>query len=270
VTHAFTIDLEEWFHGIDLPEEQWPSQSRLEVGLDRLMALLDRHGVKATFFVLGVVAQRHPKRVAELAAAGHELGCHGDLHRFVYRQEPVEFREDLRRAMGRIGDAVGVAPRGYRAPYFSIRRDSLWALDVLAEEGFAYDASIFPVRNYRYGMPDAPTEPHDRVTKAGVLRELPMTPTTLLGRNLPFSGGAYLRILPWWAQRLAWRSAEREGKRMVAYIHPWELDPDHPRIALPRKIAATHYARLGLTERRLGRLFSTHRFGRLDHVFAVA
>ena len=268
--HAFTVDLEEWFHGIELAEDAWPKESRLRVGLDRLLTLLDAHGVKATFFTLGTVAEQFPAVVAELASAGHEIGCHGHLHRFVYKQTPEEFRTDLRRARDSVADAAGAQPVGYRAPFFSIRKDSLWALEILAEEGFVYDSSVFPVHNYRYGIPGAPCDPHDVETPTGTLREIPLTPAKILGQNLPFSGGAYLRILPWWVQRLTWGAADRAGRRVMAYIHPWELDPDHPVIDLPRRVAATHYARLGLTQRRLNRLLSTYRFGRLDEVFAVA
>ena len=253
-----------------MPEDEWPSESRLRVGLDRLTTLLDRHQVKATFFVLGAVAERLPKVVAELAAEGHEIACHGHAHGFVYNLTPDQFRADICRARDAVGMATGVAPTGYRAPYFSIRKDSLWALEVLAEEGFVYDSSIFPVHNDRYGIPDAPREPHDIKTATGHLREFPLTPAHVLGQNLPFSGGAYLRILPWWVQHLAWTAADRGKRTTIAYIHPWELDPEHPVVELRRRVALTHYARLGLTERRLDRLLSTHQFGRLDEVFSLA
>jgi polysaccharide deacetylase family protein (PEP-CTERM system associated) len=268
--HAFTVDLEEWYHGVELDPADWPSESRLHVGLDRLVALLDEHRITATFFVLGVVAERFPDVVGELARGGHEIGCHGHAHEFVYRQTTAGFRADVVRARDAIGAATGVAPTAYRAPYFSIRDDSRWAFDVLAEEGFHYDTSVFPVRNDRYGIPDAPREPFDITTSSGPLREVPLTPVRVARWNVPFSGGAYLRILPATVQALAWRLAERQGVRVVAYIHPWELDPDHPRVRLRRRVAATHYARLGVTERRLRRLFADHRFGRLDDVFAVA
>ena len=267
--HAFTVDLEEWYHGIELPPEAWPSTSRLEVGLDRLIALLDRHDVRATFFVLGVVAERFPRRVAELASMGHEIGCHSYAHEFIYRQSPDDFRKDVRRARSVIGDAAGMEPRGYRAPYFSIRRDSMWALDVLAEEGFSYDSSIFPVRNDRYGIPGSPRQPYDVGEANPRLREVPITVLRVLGANLPFSGGAYLRILPWSAQSVMWRAAERRGMSVVAYVHPWELDPDQPRIPLRRRVSATHYARLRLTERRLDRLLADHRFGRADGIAGI-
>ena len=268
--HAFTVDLEEWYHGIELDPADWPAESRLRIGLDRLRALLTERDVKATFFVLGVVAEQHPALVAELAADGHEIGCHGHRHQFAYRQGADDFRADLVRARDAIGDATGAAPAGYRAPYFSIRDDSRWALDVLADEGFRYDSSIFPVRNDRYGIPDASREPFAIPTPSGALLEIPLTPVRVAGTNLAFSGGAYLRILPLAVQRFAWRLAERQGMRVVAYIHPWELDPDHPRIPLRRRVAATHYARLGVTERRVRTLLREHDFGRMDDVFAVA
>lgn len=264
--HAFTVDLEEWYHGIELHQDEWPDGSRLDHGLDPLIALLDKNGVRATFFVLGDIARKRPEVVRELAAAGHEIGCHGDVHEFVYRQSPTEFRDDLRRARDAIASATGTPPRSYRAPYFSITDASMWALEILVEEGFTADSSIFPVQNDRYGVPEAPVTPHERDTPAGPLLEMPMRPFEILGRRLPFSGGAYLRILPWWAQVLAWRMADRRETPMIAYIHPWELDPDHPRIPLRRRVALTHYARLQLTERRLDRLLRSHDFGRLDEL----
>ena len=187
--HAFTVDVEEWFQGIELNPSDWPSDSRLHTGLDPLMELLEScGGVKATFFVLGAVAERFPEVVAEIARAGHEVGCHGHQHEFVYRQSPEEFRSDLQRARDALGNATGDAPIGYRAPYFSINSDSLWALDILSEEGFVYDNSIFPVKNDRYGIPDAPRTPFDVPTTSGTLVEIPLTPLRIGGVNLPFSG----------------------------------------------------------------------------------
>lgn len=264
--HAFTVDLEEWFHGIELSPSDWPSDRRLLVGLEPLVRLLDDADVRATFFVLGAVAEEHPAVVRELAAAGHEIASHGHAHEFVYKQKPTEFRDDLRRAHDIITDIVDEPLTSYRAPYFSITEASRWALDILAEEGYRVDASIFPARNDRYGIPGAPVGPHDIETPSGTLREIPLRPFDVLGRRLPFSGGAYLRILPWWVQALLWRSADRRGDPMVAYIHPWELDPHHPRIKLRRRVALTHYARLHLTERRLRRLLRSHDFGRLDEL----
>ena len=262
--NTFTVDLEEWFHGIELDESRWPTESRLAIGVDKLLCLLDEHGTKATLFVLGAVAERHPNLVGKLHNEGHEIACHGFAHQFVYRQSPEEFRDDIRRAVDAVGSAVGSAPRGYRAPYFSIVRESTWAWEILADEGFRYDSSVFPVRNDRYGMPGAPRHPYELQTKKGPLTEVPITPLRILGMNIPFSGGAYLRILPWWAQSLAWRISNGRAESIVSYIHPWELDPDHPRIPLRPRVALTHYARLGVTEHRLRRLLGTYRFGRVD------
>jgi polysaccharide deacetylase family protein (PEP-CTERM system associated) len=219
---------------------------------------------------LGAVAERFPEIIGDLARDGHEIGCHSHLHQFVYRQTPDEFRADLVRARDTIAAAAGITPTGYRAPYFSIREDSRWALEILADEGFRYDSSIFPVRNHRYGIPHAQRVPFEIATPSGSVYEVPLTPIQIAGKNVAFSGGAYLRILPAAVQRLAWKAAERQHMRVVAYIHPWELDPEHPRVPLRRRVAATHYARLGVTERRLRALFRAHRFGRLDDVFAVA
>lgn len=266
VRHAFTVDLEEWYHGIELHQDEWPDGTRLDRGLDPLLALLDRRAVRATFFVLGDVAVRRPEVIRALSEAGHEIACHGHVHEFVYKQSPVEFRDDLRRARDAIESGAGVTPRSYRAPYFSITDESMWALEILVEEGFHTDSSIFPVKNDRYGVPDAPVVPHQRSTPSGEILEIPMRPFEVLGRRLPFSGGAYLRILPWWVQAAAWWWADRQRTPMVAYIHPWELDPDHPRIPLRRRVALTHYARLHLTERRLDRLMGSHEFGRLDEL----
>ena len=168
-----------------------------------------------------------------------------------------------------IAAATGTAPIGYRAPYFSVRHDSQWALEVLASAGFHYDSSIFPVHNDRYGIADAERRPFDVKTPSGTIREVPLTPVRIAGTNVAFSGGAYLRILPAAVQRMAWKLAERQDLQVVAYIHPWELDPDHPRVPLRRRVAATHYARLRVTEKRLRSLFRHYRFGRLDHVFAI-
>jgi polysaccharide deacetylase family protein (PEP-CTERM system associated) len=264
--HAFTVDLEEWFHGIELAPASWPTTSRLRVGLDRLVTLLDNAGVRATFFVLGAVARSHPEVVRELAEAGHEIASHGDVHEFVYRQTPEVFRDDLARSADAIHAVIGQRPYGYRAPYFSITSESLWALDVLAAEGYSFDSSVFPVRNPRYGIVTAPTRPFGHGGDTSTLTEIPLVPLQLFGRRLPFSGGAYLRILPELVQRAAW-SLQGRRQSLVAYIHPWELDPEHPRIDLPRRVAATHYANLGATERRLRRLLNRHEFGSVSRVF---
>jgi polysaccharide deacetylase family protein (PEP-CTERM system associated) len=269
ITNALTVDLEDWYHGIELPPERWREfEDRLAGSCDRLLSLLDEAGVSATFFVLGDVAERQPELVRAIAAAGHELGSHGCSHRFVYDQDEHEFRVDVRRSIDLLGACGCDDVAGYRAPYFSITRKSLWALGVLAELGIRYDSSIFPVRNYRYGIPDAEPTPH-RVN-GGPLVEFPISTWRFAGRNIPVAGGAYFRLLPYSVTRRGIGAINRAGNPAVFYIHPWELDPDHPRIPLPRRIAATHYANLGATERRLRKLLGDVRFAPMGDVLDVA
>jgi polysaccharide deacetylase family protein (PEP-CTERM system associated) len=259
--HTLTVDVEEWFHGMELLGFSAPS--RLRIGLDPLLDLLERHAATATFFVLGPVAQTWPGLVAELEAAGHEVASHGWTHEFVYRRTRAAFREDVARATGVVASELGHRVAGFRAPYFSITRDSLWALDVLAELGLRYDSSVFPVFNDRYGMPGAPRRPYRVETPSGPIVEVPVTPARLLGVNVPFSGGAYLRILPAAVQAALWRVASREGP-VVAYVHPWELDVHHPVPQVRRRVRATHYFRLARTAPTLERLLSRYSFGRVD------
>jgi polysaccharide deacetylase family protein (PEP-CTERM system associated) len=267
VRNAFTVDLEDWYHGIELPRERWEQcEDRLAVGTGRLLALLAERGVRATFFVLGVVAKRSPDLIRQIADAGHEIGTHGWSHQFVYKLTPEQFTAELRDAVAAVEDASGCRVRGHRAPYFSITRDSLWALDRLVAEGLQYDSSIFPVRNYRYGIEDAPREPYWVQSNGGRLLEIPMSTARLLGRNRPVSGGAYFRIYPYWLTRALMRRCNAAGQAVVFYLHPWELDPLHPRLDLPRRVALTHYANLGATEPRLRRLLRDFEFGPLETI----
>ena len=200
--NVLSVDLEDYYQVegfADLiPRESWPRWApRLELGSQRLLELFARTDQRATFFTLGYVAERHPALVREIAAAGHEIASHGYDHRLVYRQTPAEFRADLRRARGLLEDLLGVAVTGYRAPCYSITADTLWALDLLAEEGFVYDSSVFPVHHDRYGLPGAPRFPHLLRRPAGPLVELPPSTIALGPLNLPLAGGGYFRLLPY-------------------------------------------------------------------------
>jgi len=259
VCHIFTVDLEEWFHGLDLAPSDWPRESRVARGLTPVLELLGEFDVRATFFVLGAVAERNPRLVAEIADQGHEIASHGHMHQLIYQQDPAQFRSDVRRATAAIASASGVVPRGYRAPSFSVTKRSLWALDILREEGFDWDCSIFPVIHDRYGIPRAMTSPWKVGSEDGLL-EWPMSTVRVMGHNVAFSGGAYLRVLPLWAQRWAWRRAATQGQSVVLYIHPWELDPFHPRVKMSRRLQLTHYARLGSTQRSLRQLLTSYKF----------
>lgn len=270
VINALTVDFEDWYQGIEIAPDEWSRfEDRIVGSGRRMLNCLAEAGVRATFFVLGAVAERHPELVREIAAAGHEVGTHGWSHTFVYRLAPAVFRDELRRSIQLLESLAGQKVVGHRAPYFSITRESLWALDILAEEGIGYDSSVFPVVNYRYGIPDAPRWPYEIRTAGGPLREFPISTVRVLGRNLPIAGGAYFRILPYAVTRAAFGVLNREGRPAVFYLHPWELDPGHPRIPLPRRVAATHYANLASTEPRLRRLLRELRFAPMKEVLGV-
>jgi polysaccharide deacetylase family protein (PEP-CTERM system associated) len=268
--NALTVDFEDWYQGLEIPQASWAGyEDRLPASGRRLLALFAERGARATFFILGAVAERHPELVREIAAAGHEIGTHGWSHTLVYQMTPETFREELVRSIRLLESLTRQHIVGHRAPFFSITRRSLWALDILGEEGLRYDSSVFPVLNYRYGIEDAPRWPYAVREGDGGLIEFPISTWRVLGRNLPVSGGAYFRIFPYALTRTALRSINREGKPVVFYVHPWELDPGHPRIPLPRRIAATHYFNLGSTAGRLRRLLGEFSFAPMKEVLGL-
>lgn len=270
--NALSVDLEEYFQVSNfdrvLDRARWDAlPRRVEGQTTRLLDRFDEVGCRATFFVLGWVAEREPGLVRQIAERGHEIACHGYDHRLVYDLTPEAFRADLRRAREAIERASGVRPIGYRAPSYSITRRSLWALDVLADEGFEYDSSIFPTRHPRYGIPDFSRSPVRIVLPSGrSIREFPMT-TLPLGRlNLPLAGGAYLRFFPPLVFRLGLDHLIRRGEPVVLYIHPWEIDPDQPRIEAGLRVRINHYFNLDRTEERLLALVRRFGFGTLRGV----
>jgi polysaccharide deacetylase family protein (PEP-CTERM system associated) len=234
---------------------------------DRLLELLARANVQATFFVLGWVAERYPTLVRRIAESGHEVGSHGFDHRLIYNQSPVEFREDLQRSRAVISDATSVAIDGYRAPSFSITPRSLWALDIIREVGFTYDASVFPIRHDRYGLPSAPRHFHALKQKTGTLWECPASTVRVAGTNLPVAGGGYFRLLPYaWTKWGIARLNRHERRAAIFYLHPWEIDPDQPRIPTSLLSRVRHYTNLRKTEERLLRLLREFRFAPLRQV----
>jgi polysaccharide deacetylase family protein (PEP-CTERM system associated) len=280
VINSFTVDVEDYFQvsAFDdvIPRDSWDSlPGRVVANTHRLLALLDDFGVRGTFFVLGWVADRYPSLVRDIALAGHELASHGYAHRLVYDQTPAAFREDVRRAKKTIEDHGGQRVRGYRAPSFSIVRRSLGALDVLVEEGYDYDSSIFPVRHDRYGIPDAPRHPHVRTTQAGPIVEAPPA-TVKMGRmHLPVAGGGYFRLFPYgWTKWGISRINRQEAQPAVFYIHPWELDDSQPRLPARALSRFRHYRNLHKTSPRLRRLLTDFKFGPLgtclDRIGATA
>lgn len=264
ILNAFTVDLEDWYQGLEIGADEWNSfDDRLRIGSERLLQLLDAAGVRATFFVLGYAAERDPDLIREIHARGHEIGTHGYGHRLVYQLGPEEFKRDIERSLAVLAGVVDCPIRAHRAPFFSITRQSEWAFDVLADCGLTCDSSVFPVHNYRYGIADAPRWPYQ--VRSG-LTEFPLSTYRLGGRNIPVGGGAYFRIFPYTLTRYALRAVNAEGGAAVFYIHPWELDPDHPRLDLPRRIGLTHYWNLASTERRIERLLGDFRFASMGCV----
>ena len=258
--NALTVDLEDYFHvsayAGKVRLEDWDSYpSRVAENTDRLLALLAERNCLATFFVLGWVAQKKPEIVARVAAAGHEIACHSLVHRKIFDLTPQEFREDTRRAKSVIEDAAGKKVLGYRAPSFSVTKKSSWALEILAEEGFQYDSSIFPVEHPSYGIPDAPRTPYWINTASGRILEFPMPTLAIGSQRSPIGGGAYLRLLPYSYTRWAIRHLnERENFPVCVYIHPWELDPQQPRMGGSLSARARHYFGLRGTESKLRKL----------------
>lgn len=271
IINALTIDFEDWYQGLEIPHTEWASyEDRVVRAGHRVLEVLDAANTRATFFVLGYVAERHPEIVREIAAAGHEVGTHGYSHSFIYRQTPDSFRTEMTRAIRHLEDITGQRVLGHRAPFFSITRDSLWALDVLGDLGIRYDSSVFPVLNYRYGIEDAPRWPYKVDAGENSLIEFPISTWKVLGRNLPIAGGAYFRIYPYALTRRAFKAVNENGHPAVFYLHPWELDPDHPRIRLPRRISLTHYFNLHKTQNRLRRLLRDFGFAPMKEVLGVA
>jgi polysaccharide deacetylase family protein (PEP-CTERM system associated) len=275
VVNAMSVDVEEYFHVSALaaaaPVERWHAfESRVVQSTERLLAIFADAGVRATFFVLGWVAERQPSLVRRIASLGHELASHGYAHRLVYEQDPESFRADVHRARRVIEDVAGERVLGYRAPSYSITRRSLWALDVLVEEGHVYDASIFPVYHDRYGIPGAPRHPYRVETLSGrSLVELPPTTIRLGCVNLPVAGGGYFRLLPyWWTRWGLSRLNRRERRPAIFYLHPWEVDPEQPRLPSSPLNRLRHYRNLHCTEPRLGRMLRDFAFGPIRDVFA--
>ena len=266
VPNAMTIDVEDYFHvsvfdGI-VPRSQWDSMpDRVCANTERLLDIFDEYEVHSTFFVLGWVARRHPHLVRTIADRGHEIASHGFAHRLVYDQTPAAFREDVRRAKRILEDAAGQLVAGYRAPSYSITPRSLWAVDILIEEGYWYDASIFPIRHDRYGIPVSARHPYSIDRSSGSVIEVPGSTVRVGPFNLPVAGGGYFRILPYWWTRWGINRLNTVEKRAaVFYLHPWEIDPEQPRLEAGTLSRFRHYRNLHDTERRLRALLSDFTF----------
>jgi polysaccharide deacetylase family protein (PEP-CTERM system associated) len=266
---ALTVDLEDWYHSIlEIDPASWSRyEDRIVPTTERLLDILARGRARATFFVLGHVAELHPELVPKIAAAGHEIACHGYAHRLAYRLTPDEFRADLRRALELLRSQTHQPIRGYRAAYWSIRRDCAWALDILAEEGLTYDSSIYPTDTGLYGIADAPRDPFRLTTRKGCrMLEFPPSVLRFPFRNLPFAGGIYLRVLPLPVVNWALRRFARSGRHALVYIHPPEFDPDKPRLPMPLGERLLHYARLDAFRKKIPRLLGKFRFAPVGEI----
>lgn len=269
IRHALTFDVEDWFHGIPIEDARRSSfESRIERGLGPLLEMLGERRIRATFFVLGPLAISHRHLIARIADGGHELGCHGWSHAPIYTMDRDRFVDETRRASDAIREVIGGRVLAYRAAYFSITRRSLWALDALAALGFTADSSIFPVRNWRYGIAGFDPRPQRIETSAGPIMEFPISVRRLLGQNVPVGGGAYFRLYPYALTRANMRDAEAEGRPVVFYLHPWELDAQHPRVPFHWRARLTHYANIASTRPKLERLLDDFSFGTLTEVLA--
>jgi len=268
VVNALSVDVEEYYHATVFQEGtrgqgRGALVSRVEESMDRVLALLADADVRATCFVLGEVAAGHPALVRKIAGAGHEVACHGQRHELVSRQSPAEFRADVREAKELLEDITGAAVLGYRAPTFSIGSEQVWAYDILLQEGFRYDSSVYPIVHDRYGDPDAPRFPYEAWRNGSeALMEFPIGTARVLGRNLPIGGGGYFRLLPLAVTRFGIRRVNARDRRPVMfYFHPWELDPDQPRPRMPWRHHYRHYVGMRREEAKLSRLLSDVRFG---------
>jgi polysaccharide deacetylase family protein (PEP-CTERM system associated) len=272
--NAFTVDVEDYFQVSAfegaVPRAAWETVTpRIDKGLSELLELMDRTGVRGTFFILGWVARRRPDLVRSISDRGHEIGCHSHEHRLVYSQTPAEFRADLRQALGALQDATGRPCTVYRAPTFSLTRKSLWALPILAEEGIRLESSIYPVLHDRYGIPGAPRFPYRPLPDLPDFVEFPPSTFRLLGMTLPCAGGGYLRIYPPALTRYALRQINgADGQPAVVYVHPWEFDPEQPVVSGGPLRNFRHRANIGAMAGRVAALLAGFRFGTMGDVIA--
>jgi polysaccharide deacetylase family protein (PEP-CTERM system associated) len=258
--NALTVDLEDYYQvsafSTDVIVDQWDAYpSRVEHNTAKLLSILNQGNARATFFTLGWVAKKFPNLIREIAQNHHEIACHSNIHRSVYAMSAEEFREDTLQAKKLLEDLTGEPVRGYRAPSFSITRDSLWAYEILIELGFSYDSSVFPIKHPNYGWPRAPRFPFRITANGGSLIEFPMPTLQLAGTRAPIGGGAYLRLLPYWYTRWGLRYINRgEERSACVYLHPWELDTEQPRMRGSISARLRHYFGLRGAESKFRRL----------------
>jgi polysaccharide deacetylase family protein (PEP-CTERM system associated) len=272
ITNAMSVDVEDYYHvsnfAAKIKKENWDHyESRVEGNTQRLLDLFYQHNLTATFFVLGWVAERHSDLVKQIHNAGHEIACHGYSHDLVYNQTPETFRDETKRSKCLLEDIIEQPVIGYRAASYSITSRSLWAIDILTELGFHYDSSIFPIRHDRYGIPNACTSPYLIESANGTkLVEFPLSTIELLKVRLPISGGGYFRIFPYRFTKFALDKKNKNGEPFIFYLHPWEIDPDQPRIKSNPIAEFRHYHNISNCKDRLTQLINRYNFSRIDDI----
>jgi polysaccharide deacetylase family protein (PEP-CTERM system associated) len=274
LSNALTIDVEDYFQvsafAPYIRRDEWEQREcRVERNVQRILELLAQKRIKATFFTLGWVAERYPQLVRDIVAGGHELASHGYGHERASDLSQVAFTQDVTRAKKLLEDLAGAPVLGYRAPSFSIGTGNLWAFDVLAQAGYQYSSSVYPIKHDHYGMPDSPRFAY---RLASGLLEIPITTLRMGNRNLPSSGGGYFRLLPYALSRWMLRKVNQQDRESaIFYFHPWEIDPEQPRVAgIDLRTRFRHYVNIGRTERRLISLMDDFRWGRMDQIFLTS
>jgi len=274
MVNVLSVDVEEYFHPSEVQrfiDTDWSTlPSRVEWQTMQIIELFARHDVKATFFIVGWIAEKHPHVVRAIANAGHEIGCHSYAHRLVYELSPTDFRRDTQRCVDLITDACGAQVRAYRAPSYSITKESMWALEILAELGFTHDSSIYPIKHDRYGIPGFPRHAHVINTASGPICEVPIATVVFSsGRTAPVGGGAYLRLLPYRYTAAGIRKLHNEKQPACVYFHPWEIDPDQPKLASSMIARIRTYTGLHSMMHKLDRLLTEFDFSTMTDVHAT-
>jgi len=265
VHNSLTIDVEEYFQVANfasvISRDDWSRQeSRISFQLDKILSILEAKSVKATFFVLGWIAERHIEMIKKIQKAGHEIASHGYGHQLIYDQTPEEFREDLQKSKAILEDIIQEPVLGYRAPSFSITKNSIWALDILMEEGFEYDSSIFPIHRDRGGLPEGERFSYKISNGQRSLWEYPISTVRLINQNFPYSGGGYFRLLPYCLIKTSVKNTNNEGHPAIIYLHPWEFDPQQPRIKVNSLSRFRHYVNISATAGKLEKLLNDFQF----------
>lgn len=264
--HPFSIDLEDWYQGIELPISEWAGkEKRIEKGMDKIIEILEETDSKCTFFILGWVGENYPELIKKLSKAGHEIASHGYQHDKVYDMKPAEFKEKLSRTKKILEDLSGQEIKGHRAPFFSITSKCLWGLEVIRECGFEYDCSISPIKTWRYGIDSSPDHIY-RIEELDLI-EYPCNTFQMMNKNFAI-GGAYFRIFPYRLFKKAYAENTSNGIPTMFYAHPWEYDPGHPFIKFEKKAMLTHYFNLRAMAKRTKKLLSTFSFGTVEEVLS--